>query len=108
MVKRAAHVGAKKKARGVAPREKSAGAGVPADLSEGEKDLLSHMERGWQLETDSLGGNPVLRDPKDGEVVRPPSANRGTVEALQKRGLITQGKDADPLKIVWGMKKEKK
>jgi len=30
-------------------------------LKETEQDLLSHIEDGYQLETDSLGGNPVLR-----------------------------------------------
>jgi hypothetical protein len=29
----------------------------------------------YKLETDSLGGNPVLRGLKDGEVIRPLSAN---------------------------------
>jgi hypothetical protein len=44
-------------------------------LTEGEGDLLSRMQEGYQLETDSLGGNPVLRGFKDGEVIRPLSAN---------------------------------
>ena len=26
-----------------------------------EQDLLWHMEHGWRLETDPLGGDPVLR-----------------------------------------------
>jgi hypothetical protein len=30
-------------------------------LTETEQDLLSHIQDGFQLETDSLGGNPVLR-----------------------------------------------
>ncbi|HXM59850.1 MAG TPA: hypothetical protein VN950_03270 [Terriglobales bacterium] len=30
-------------------------------LAETERDLLSHIQHGYQLETDSLGGNPVLR-----------------------------------------------
>ena len=47
------------------------------------------MENGHQLETDSLGGDPVLRRLKDDEVVRPPSANRNTVKALEERGLIS-------------------
>lgn len=70
-------------------------------LSETEQDLLWHMEHGYQLETDSLGSNPVLRSTKDGEVIRPDSANRNTVEALQNRGLIAQAKGNDPLKIMW-------
>lgn len=70
-------------------------------LSETEQDLLWHMEHGYQLETDTLGGDPVLRSFKDDEVVRPTSANRNTVEALAERGLITQAKSSDPLKIVW-------
>jgi hypothetical protein len=68
-------------------------------LSDAEKGLMSHMEQGWRLETDSLGGNPVLRSLKDDEVVRPLSANRSAVEALEKRGLIVQGKGGDPLRI---------
>jgi hypothetical protein len=66
------------------------------------------MEHGYQLETDSLGGNPVLRRMKDNEVVRPLSANRNTIKALQERGLITPGKSRDPLTIVWRTKKAKK
>jgi hypothetical protein len=41
---------AKKKTTNLAPK-----------LTEGEQDLLSHMQQGYQLETNSLGGNPVLR-----------------------------------------------
>lgn len=48
---------------------------VTPKLTGGERDLLSQMEDGYQLETDSLGGNPVLRKLKDGEVIRPLSAN---------------------------------
>lgn len=81
---------------------------VASELSEAEQDLVSHMEQGWQLLTDSLGGNPVLRDPKSGEAVRPPSANRSTVEALEKRGLIVPGKGGEPLTIAWRLKKERK
>jgi hypothetical protein len=43
---------------------------------------------------------------KDDSVVRPASANRSTVEALEERGLIAQGKSADPLKIVWRLNKK--
>jgi hypothetical protein len=94
---------AKKKSR-TPVREKSPER-HPSDLSEAEKDLVSHMERGWRLETNSLGGNPVLRDSKSNEVIRPMSANRSTVEALEKRGLIVRRKGGEPLKIVWLLKK---
>jgi len=59
---------------------------VPPKLTEAERDLIGHMEHGYQLETDSLGGNPLLRRLKDDEVVRPASANRNTVNALEDRG----------------------
>ena len=72
-----------------------------AKLTEAEQDLLWHIEHGYQLETDSLGADPVLRSLQKDEVIRPASANRNTVKALQERGLITQGKGEDPLKIVW-------
>jgi hypothetical protein len=93
---------AKKKSR--TPVSEKSAERHPSDLSDAEKDLLSHVERGWRLETDSLGGNPVLRDPKSDEVIRPMSANRGTVEALEKRGLIVRSKGGGPLKIVWLLK----
>ena len=51
--------------------------------------------------TDSLGGDPVLRRLKNDEVVRPASAYRNTVKALEERSLISAGKGADPLTIVW-------
>jgi hypothetical protein len=73
-------------------------------LSETEQDLLWHMKHGYRLETDSLGADPVLRNSKDDEVIRPASANRNTVNALQKRGLITPAKSRNPLKIVWQTK----
>jgi hypothetical protein len=56
------------------------------------------MEQGYQLETDSLGGNPILRRLKDDEVVRPLSANRNIIKALEERGLIHSGKGNDPLR----------
>lgn len=81
-------------------------AGVVAKLTETEQDLLSHIQHGYQLETDSLGGNPVLRPLKDNEVIRPLSANRNTIKALEGRGLISPGKGRDPLTIVWRLKKK--
>jgi hypothetical protein len=43
---------------------------VPPTLTGAEQDLVWHMEHGYRLETDSLGGNPMLRRSKDDEVVR--------------------------------------
>jgi hypothetical protein len=88
---------AKKKAAGVSPK-----------LTDGEQDLLSHMQQGYQLETNSLGGDPILRRLKDNEVIRPLSANRSTIEAMEERGLISPGKGSDPLTIVWRLKKKLK
>ena len=85
----------KKKATSIAPR-----------LTEAEQDLLTHLEQGYELETDSLGGNPVLRRLKDDEVIRPLSANRSTIRALEERGLISPGKGHDPLTILWHLKKK--
>ena len=106
MAKRKA--GPSKKRGAEPPRAKVGERRVLAKLTEAEEDLLRHMEQGWRLETDSLGGNPVLRDLKSDEVIRPLSANRSTVEALQTRGLIAPGKNGDPLTIVWRLRKEKK
>jgi hypothetical protein len=80
-----------------APEQRTAD--IPPELTEIERDLLSHMESGYQLETDSLGSNLVLR--KGDEVIRPASANRNTVKALEERGLIGPGNSRDPLTIMW-------
>ena len=78
-------------------------------LTVAEQDLLSHMQQGYQLETDSLGGNLVLRrlqDNKDNEDIRPLSANRNTIKAMEQRGLISPGKGRDPLTILWRLRKK--
>jgi hypothetical protein len=77
---------------------------VLSKLSDAEQDLVRHMEHGYQLETDSLGGDPVLRRSKDDQVMRPASANRNTVKALEERGLIIPIKGRAPLKVVWRLK----
>jgi hypothetical protein len=74
-------------------------------LTETEQDLLSHIQDGYR-ETDSLGGNPVLRWLKDNEEIRPLSANRNTIKAMERRGLISPGKGRNPLTIVWRLKKK--
>jgi hypothetical protein len=86
---------AKKKAASLLPK-----------LTEAEQDLLSHIQDGYQLETDSLGGNPILRRLKDNEEIRALSANRNTIKAMERRGLITPGKGRDPLTIGWRLKKK--
>jgi hypothetical protein len=43
---------------------------------------------------------------KNGEVLRPLSANASTVKALQERGLIHAVKERDPLSIVWRLSKK--
>ncbi|HWY52829.1 MAG TPA: hypothetical protein VNZ03_00095 [Terriglobales bacterium] len=86
---------AKKKAATLVPK-----------LTEAEQDLLSHIQNGYQLETDSLGGNPVLRRSKDNEEIRPLSANRNTIKALEQRGLTRPARGRDPLTIGWHRKKK--
>ena len=86
---------------------KKKAASPPPKLTETEQDLLSHILDGYQLETDSLGGNPVLRRLKDNEQIRPLSANRNTIKALEQRGVISPGKGRDPLTIVWRLKKKR-
>jgi hypothetical protein len=81
-------------------------ANLPPKLTETEQDLLSHIQAEYELETDSLGGNPVLRRLKDNEEIRPLSANRNTIKALEQRGLISPGNGRDPLTIVWRLKKK--
>jgi hypothetical protein len=79
---------------------------VVPKLTEVEQDLLSHIQDGYQLETDSLGGNPILRRLKDNEETRPLAANRNTIKALEQRGFIRPGKGRDPLTMVWRLKRK--
>ena len=76
-------------------------------LTETERDLLSYMQDGYELETDSLGSGPILRRLKGNEVIRPLSANRNTIEAMKQCGLITAGKGRDPLTILWRLTRQK-
>ena len=78
------------------------------ELTAPEIDLLAHISDGYQLETDTLGANPVLRNLKNDEVIRPVSVNRGTIETLQKRGLIEPHKGEEPLTLVWGRRTKAK
>jgi hypothetical protein len=64
------------------------------------------MEHGYQLETDSLGGNPVLRRLKDNEVLRPADVNASTLDQMNQRGLIRPGTGLDPLTIAWRLSKK--
>jgi hypothetical protein len=81
-------------------------ANLLSKLTETEQDLLSHIQDGFQLETDSLGGNPILRRLKDNEEIRPLSANRNTIKAMERRGLIIPTKGRDPLTILWQLEKK--
>ena len=78
---------------------------VPPKLTDTEQDLLWHMEHGYQLETDTLGGNPILRL-KNGDVIRAAAANRNTIKALEERGLVASGKGREPLTLLWRVKKK--
>ena len=64
----------------------------PAKLSKTEQDLLWHMAKGYQLETSSLWDNPILRRLEDNTELRA-TANRSTIEALEKSGRIAVAKD---------------
>ncbi len=87
-------------------RAKKKTADILPKLTEGEQDLLSQLEHGYQLETDSLGGNPVLHRLKDNELIRPVCANASSVKSLQQHGLIHAVKARDPLTIVWRLSKK--
>lgn len=73
----------------------------PPKLSTTEADVLWHMAHGYQLETSSLGDNPILRRLKDGTEVRA-TANRRTIESLQQSGFIAVAKAGGVLSpTVW-------
>ncbi|HJU11166.1 MAG TPA: hypothetical protein VJ728_09835 [Candidatus Binataceae bacterium] len=73
------------------PKSTKAKPELPMKLGKREEDLLWHMSHGYQLETSSLGDNPILCRLKDNTEVRA-TANRRTIETLQQRGLITVAK----------------
>jgi hypothetical protein len=74
---------------------------ISTRLTKIEEDLLSHLQAGYQLETDSLGADPLLRRLKDNEVIRPQSVTLNTIKALEERGLIAPAEGDDPLRMVW-------
>jgi len=90
------------------PNRKKKGVTAASELTQGEEDLVTHLERGYQLETDSLGGNPVLRRLKDNDVIRPADTNASTVKALKEKGMIRPEKGGAPLTTVWGLNKRGK
>src|ERR1700691_4950802 len=96
----------KKPAVGMSQMAKKTTANLLPKLTETERDLLSHIQNGYQLETDSLGGNPVLRRLKDNEEIRPRSANQNTIKAMERRGFISPGRGRDPLTILWRLKEK--
>ena len=87
------------KKRRQAPHRKKAASTkpqLPSKLNKTEQDLLWHMGHGYQLQTSSLSDNPILRNLKDNTEARA-TANRGTIEALQRSGLIAVVKDGSVL-----------
>ena len=54
-------------------------------LSEAEQDLVQHLEQGYELETDSLGSNPILRGRRDDEVLRPSERLKNAVSSCKER-----------------------
>jgi hypothetical protein len=78
--------------------------GIPPKLTDPELDLLAHLEQGYQLQTDSLGADPILRNLKNGEAIRPVSVTRNTIKVLEERRLA---KGKEPLTMLWRRAKEK-
>jgi hypothetical protein len=93
------------KRRTTAKPKKQSADQMPSALTETEQDLLSHLQNGYQLETASLGGDLLLRNLKTSDVIRPLSATRNTVKALQDRGLIAPAEGDDALRVVWHLQK---
>ena len=92
---------ANKKARNDSSKTTKEAGQVPAKLSTLEEDLLRHMAHGYQLETSSLWDNPILRRLKDNTETRA-TANRSTIEALHKGGLIAVAKEGSVVNpTVW-------
>jgi hypothetical protein len=85
-----------------------ANAQPPSKLSKTEEDLIWHMSHGYQLETSLRWDSPILRNLKDDTTVRA-TANRGTIEGLQRRGLIKIGREGGVVNpTVWRLASEGK
>jgi hypothetical protein len=69
-------------------------------LTKAEQDLLSHLEHGFQLESEAFAGL-LLRNLKDNSLVRTASANQSTIKALEERGLIYATPGRDKLTTLW-------
>ena len=85
------------------PRRKLIAKAAPK-LSKTEEDLLTHLTDGYQLETDPFGSSLLLRNLKDGSVVRTAAANQNTIKALEERGLIKATPGKDKLTTIWRAK----
>jgi DNA-binding MarR family transcriptional regulator len=70
-------------------------------LTKTEQDLLSHLEQGYQLESEAFGNGLLLRNLKDNSVVRTASANQSTIKGLEERGLIERTQGRDKLTTIW-------
>jgi len=75
-------------------------------LTDIEEDLLAHLEQGYQLESNSVGGGLLLRRLKDDTTIRPASANQSTIKALEKRGLIKAIEGDDAFTTIWRLQKK--
>jgi hypothetical protein len=60
-------------------------------LTKTEQDLLSHLEQGYQLESEAFGNGLLLRNLKDNSVVRPASANQSTIDDLVTAANVSSG-----------------
>jgi hypothetical protein len=49
-------------------------ANLPPKLTETEQDLLSHIQAEYELETDSLGGNPTKDEGRNNSRVKTPKS----------------------------------
>ena len=77
-------------------------------LTDPELDLLAHLEQGYQLETDSLGGNPVLRPWKDDEVIRPVSVPSKHHQSHERARADIARESATPAPVSCGVGKKAK
>jgi hypothetical protein len=85
----------------------SSSSDIPDDfeLSEFQRRVCETMQMGQPWFSADLKAE-VLRRSKDDEGVRPLSANRNTIKAMEQRGLIRPGKGRDALTIAWRLKKK--
>jgi len=80
---------------------------VPSGLTETGQDLLSHLQNGYPLETESLGRRSAAAQAQKQRSRPVPIGDAQYGKGIAERGLIAPAEGDDPLRVVWHLQKTK-